>query len=57
MKHEIAIAALWLIALAANLILTTDHQMFTCLAPVYFVCLSGSIIIVNQARSGNKTPR
>lgn len=48
-KYELAILALWAIAITATLLVrSTDH--FTYLGPVFFVCMVGSITVVRQAR-------
>jgi hypothetical protein len=53
-KYEWAMIALWLIAMLATLYVTRDTGLFTFLGPVFFICLSGSILIVRNAR--RRTP-
>lgn len=49
MKYITAIVLLWGIALAATLLLVKDAQTVSNLAPVYFICLVGSIMTVRHA--------
>jgi len=50
-KYEITILGLWIIAILATLLIVKDNRIFTFLGPVYFVCMLGSVITVNKARS------
>jgi len=50
--HEFITLALWLISILATLFLLRDTGLFTYLAPVYLICMVGSIITVRNARRG-----
>jgi len=50
MKTEITILALWLIAIVATLIIVKDASRFTYLAPVYAICMIGSVVTVRRLR-------
>jgi hypothetical protein len=52
MKYVLAILSLWLIAIAATLILVGETGVFTYLGPLYVICAIGSIITVRQAQRG-----
>ena len=43
MKYELTVLTLWLIAILTTLIIVRDTNLFTYLAPVYFICMVGSI--------------
>ncbi len=49
-KYEFTVAALWTIAVLATLWITRGTHMFTFLGPLFFVCMTGSIVTVRQAR-------
>ena len=49
-KYELAILALWAIAIGATLALVGNTDRFTYLGPVFFICLVGSILVVRHAR-------
>ena len=48
-KQISATIALWLVAMLATLFVVKDSGKFTYLAPVFFVCLLGSIMVVRTA--------
>jgi L-asparagine transporter-like permease len=50
MKYELTILTLWLIAILTTLIIVRDTNLFTYLAPVYFICMVGSIFTVRAVR-------
>lgn len=49
-KHELAILALWLIAVVPTLILVHQTGVFSFLGPLYFICMVGSVYIVRSAK-------
>lgn len=49
-KYELAVALLWTCAILTTLWLTRGTDSFNYLGPLFFICMSGSIIIVRQAR-------
>ena len=51
-KQISATVALWLIAMMATLFVVRDSGKFTYLAPVFFVCLMGSIMVVRSLGAG-----
>ena len=50
MKHELASLILWLISGTATLLMVPTPQVMTRLAPLYFICAVGTIVIVRVAR-------
>lgn len=50
MKYEMAILALWLLAVVPTLLLVHQTGVFTYLGPLYFICIVGSIYIVRSAK-------
>lgn len=49
-KYIWAIVALWVITILATFFIIKDTGLFTYLAPVFFICMVGSIIIVRNAQ-------
>jgi hypothetical protein len=49
MKHVAANLALWLIAIVVTFLLVPDAHVMTTLAPVYAVCMIGSVVTVRAA--------
>jgi hypothetical protein len=49
-KYELAVLALWLIAVVPTLLLVHSSGAFTYLGPLYFLCMVGSIYIVRHAK-------
>jgi hypothetical protein len=57
MRHELADAFLWAIAIVVTLLTVSQPGAFTVLGPVYAVCMLGSIVTVRAARgSGRLAP-
>jgi len=52
MKYLAVIVLLWAIALAATLWLVQEANTRSHLAPVYFICLVGSVLTVRHAVRG-----
>ena len=50
MKYELAILALWLVAVVATLLVVDESGLFSFLGPLYFVCMVGSIYVVRAAK-------
>jgi hypothetical protein len=50
-KHQAAIVILWLIAIVVTYLKVPNAQVLTTLAPVYAVCMIGSLITVRAATS------
>jgi hypothetical protein len=50
-KHELATAALWAIAILVTILTVKQEGILTVLLPVYAVCMIGSIVTVRAARS------
>lgn len=50
MKPEYSILALWAIALAATLYFTAETGAAIYLAPLFAVCMIGSVLIVRKAK-------
>ncbi len=50
LKHELAILALWLIAVVPTLLIVHQSGLFTYLGPLYFLCMVGSVYIVRNAK-------
>ncbi|HSE66749.1 MAG TPA: hypothetical protein VLB12_07165 [Gemmatimonadales bacterium] len=53
MKHELAIVALWAIAILVTILTVKQEGVLTVLLPVYAVCMIGSIVTVRAARSSS----
>lgn len=51
MKHELAVLALWLIAIVTTMLLVHDPSTFSRLAPVFAVCTIGSVVTVRRAKA------
>jgi hypothetical protein len=49
-KYELTVTALWTIAILATLWITRGTDLFTFLGPLFFICMTGSIIVVRQSR-------
>jgi hypothetical protein len=49
-RPEIAVLALWLIAILSSAVLLDASGPFTYLGPVQFVCMLGSVLAVRKAR-------
>lgn len=49
-KYELAVLALWLIAVVPTLLLVHQTGVFTYLGPLYFICMVGSVYIVRSAK-------
>jgi hypothetical protein len=54
LRHELAVLALWLVAVIPTLLLLRESGLFSYLGPLYFICMVGSVYIVRSARKGNK---
>lgn len=50
MRHELAVIALWLLAVVPTLLLVHQTGVFTFLGPLYFICIVGSIYTVRSAK-------
>jgi hypothetical protein len=50
LKHELAVLALWLLAVVPTLLLVHQSGVFTYLGPLYFICMVGSVYIVRSAK-------
>jgi uncharacterized membrane protein len=50
-KYEIGMALLWACAILTTLWITRGTDFFNYLGPLFFICMTGSIIIVKLARS------
>ena len=48
--YELAAAMLWLIAAIATMLAVEGTGVFTYTAPVYFVCMVGTVLIVRASR-------
>ena len=48
MQSVIIIVLLWLIAIIATMLLVADTGAFTFLAPVYAICMIGSVVTVRK---------
>jgi hypothetical protein len=61
MKHTGAVLLLWCIAIAVTVVMVRDTRTLTTLAPVYAVCMIGSIMTVRAAiataQSAGRPPR
>lgn len=55
MKANLALLALWLTAAAATLFFTRQTDTFAYLAPVFFICMVGSLKVLDLVRQANKT--
>ena len=51
LKHELAVLALWLVAVVPTLLLLQQTGAFTYLGPLYFLCMVGSVYIVRSAKT------
>jgi Na+/glutamate symporter len=56
MKYEIAVVLLWAIAMAATYLIIRQSSVLTLLAPLFAVCMIGSVIIVRRAASSSRPP-
>ncbi len=56
MKHVVAIVALWVLAIIATAAIVNDRAVFTYLAPLYVVCMIGSLVVVRKAHTGSNKP-
>ena len=50
LKYELSVLALWLLAVVPTYVFFKNSSYFTFLAPLYFVCMLGTVYIVRQAR-------
>jgi predicted enzyme related to lactoylglutathione lyase len=48
--HELAVLALWAIALAATIVIVGDSARLTYLGPLFAICMIGSVMTVRSAR-------
>ncbi len=53
MKHELAILLLWAISIFATAWWVSETGVFSRLAPVYAVCLIGSVLTVRNAKKNS----
>ena len=53
-RYEFSITGLWTIAIGTTLWLTRGTDLFSYLGPLFLICMTGSIIIVRQARCSKK---
>ena len=53
--HELVILVLWMIAIMATFFIIKDTGKFTYLAPVYSICMIGSLITVRAMRSNDSS--
>lgn len=51
MKHEMAVLALWLVAVIPTLMMVYQFGLFTYLGPLYFLCMVGSVYVVRSAKN------
>ena len=51
MKYELAILLLWLVAIVPTFLLVRQSGFFTYLAPLYFICMVGSVYLVRSAKN------
>lgn len=51
-KHEMAVLALWLLAVVPTLLILRESEYFSYLGPLYFLCTVGSMYIVRSAKRG-----
>ena len=56
-KYEAANLMLWAIAILAALFVLRNTDRFTLLAPVFAVCLIGSVLVVREARRTGASSR
>jgi hypothetical protein len=49
--HELVVLVLWMIAILATFLIIKDTGKFTYLAPVYTICMIGSLITI-RAKKG-----
>lgn len=49
-RYELSVLMLWLVAVVPTYLLFRNASSFTFLAPLYFLCMLGSVLIVRQAR-------
>lgn len=49
-KHEMAVIALWLLAVVPTLMMVHQTGVFTYLGPLYFLCMVGTLYIVRSAK-------
>jgi len=49
-QHELATLLLWVIAVIATALVVSPSGLFTYLAPLYAVCMIGSLVVVRRAR-------
>ena len=47
-RPELVILALWCIAIVATLLVVKEKREFTILAPVYAICMIGSVLTVRN---------
>lgn len=52
--QEFVILILWVIAIVATFLIIKDTGKFSYLAPVYSICMIGSIITVRTLKKGNE---
>ena len=49
MKYQLTTAFLWAIAIAATFLIVKQENVLTVLAPVYAICMIGSIVTMRAA--------
>jgi hypothetical protein len=50
-KYKLTVTLLWTCAILTTLWITRNIDFFSYLGPLFFICMSGSIFIVRQARN------
>ncbi len=56
MKYVVAIVASWVLAIIATAAIVNDRAVFTYLAPLYAICMIGSVVVVRKAHAGSNKP-
>ena len=51
-RTDLAVLVLWIIALAATLLMRSEGAPMTALGPLYAVCLIGSVAAATRSRAG-----
>ena len=49
-KYELGVLLLWFVAVVPTYLVYRNTSSFTYLAPLYFLCMLGTVLIVRQAR-------
>ncbi|MBD3288310.1 hypothetical protein GF337_05860 [candidate division KSB1 bacterium] len=55
--HEFVILVLWMIAILATFFIIRDSGKFTYLAPIYTICMIGSLITMRALRKNDSSSK